>query len=418
MERGSSLETARTMAVSAVVAAEMFYLLNSRYIFKTVLSLDGLFGNRYVLIAIVACALLQLMYTHAGPLQDLFGSTDLSPDEWFKVVLAGALVFVVAEFEKTVLRAWKRWRQHAAKTAAQRESSHSAQPQAPRSILAAVDFSDDAGNAALQAALLAVEQRGTLKLLHVVDEASLKAVRELIRLHDAAEAKLIADAQHQLDALRAQLAEQTQVVAVSRVVIGQVLDEILAAAAHADLLVLGARGANPLRDLLLGTTADSLLRAYTGAVLLVKRPPQQKYRRVLVPIDFSPHAIGALKTALLIAPEAEIFVLHAFKPPLAGHHFIANELDDEVEQYCDEARRHALSMLGNLTLETADHQHRFVRIVEAGDAVSLILAKEVEHNADLIVMGKHGESIVEEMLLGSVTRHVLADSKCDVMIVR
>ncbi len=421
LERGSSLETARTMAVSAVVAAEMFYLINSRYIFKTVLSLDGLFGNRYVLVAILACAVLQLAYTHAGPLQDLFGSTDLTPDEWFKVMLAGAFVFIVAEFEKTVLRAGKRWRQHAAKTAAQREFSHAPHqqaPEAPRSILAAVDFSDDAGNAAQQAALLAVTQRGTLKLLHVVDEASLKAVRELIRLHDAAEAKLIADAQHQLDTLRAQLAEQTQVVAVARVVIGRVLDEILAAAAHADLLVLGARGANPLRDLLLGTTADSLLRAYTGAVLLVKRPPQQKYRRVLVPIDFSPHAIGALKTALLIAPEAEIFVLHAFKPPLAGHHFIANELDNEVEQYCDEARRHALSMLGNLTLETADHQHRFVRIVEAGDAVSLILAKEVEHNADLIVMGKHGESIVEEMLLGSVTRHVLADSKCDVMIVR
>jgi magnesium-transporting ATPase (P-type) len=104
MQRGASLETARTMAVSTVVGAEMFYLINSRYIYKSVLSLEGVFGNRYVLIAIVACAALQIAYTHAGPLQALFGSTDLSLDEWLKVTLAGLFVFIVAELEKIVIR--------------------------------------------------------------------------------------------------------------------------------------------------------------------------------------------------------------------------------------------------------------------------------------------------------------------------
>lgn len=81
IQRGSSLETARTMTVSSVVAAEMFYLINSRYIFRTVLSLEGLFGNRYVLLAIAACAALQGAYTHAGPMQELFGSTGLTQEE-------------------------------------------------------------------------------------------------------------------------------------------------------------------------------------------------------------------------------------------------------------------------------------------------------------------------------------------------
>jgi magnesium-transporting ATPase (P-type) len=102
--RGASLETARTMAVSSVVGAEMFYLINSRYIYKSVLSIEGLFGNRYVLIAIAACAGLQILYTHAGPMQALFGSTDLSPDEWLKVTLAGLFVFTIAELEKAVIR--------------------------------------------------------------------------------------------------------------------------------------------------------------------------------------------------------------------------------------------------------------------------------------------------------------------------
>jgi magnesium-transporting ATPase (P-type) len=104
LDRGASLETARTMAVSAVVASEMFYLLNSRSLFGSVLSRDGLLGNRYVLIAIAACATLQLAFAHAGPLQDVFGSTHLTAGEWLRVLAAGAMVFAVAELEKAAVR--------------------------------------------------------------------------------------------------------------------------------------------------------------------------------------------------------------------------------------------------------------------------------------------------------------------------
>jgi len=101
---GTSIETARTMAVNAVVAAEMFYLVNSRFILAPVVSLDGLTGNRYVLLAIAACIPLQIAYTHAPAMQAIFGSTDLKLLEWAKVVAAGLLVFSVAELEKFVIR--------------------------------------------------------------------------------------------------------------------------------------------------------------------------------------------------------------------------------------------------------------------------------------------------------------------------
>ncbi|AOY92808.1 carbonate dehydratase [Cupriavidus sp. USMAA2-4] len=101
---GTSLETARTMAVNAVVAAEMFYLLNSRHIFHTVISREGLFGNPYVLASIAACVPLQLAYTHLPVMQTVFGSTDLSALEWAKAIGAGLLVFCGSELEKTVIR--------------------------------------------------------------------------------------------------------------------------------------------------------------------------------------------------------------------------------------------------------------------------------------------------------------------------
>jgi hypothetical protein len=68
------------------------------------LSAEKLLGNRYVLIAVAACAALQMVFVYAGPLQDVFGSTHLTLGEWSRVLLVGAMVFVVAELEKAVLR--------------------------------------------------------------------------------------------------------------------------------------------------------------------------------------------------------------------------------------------------------------------------------------------------------------------------
>ena len=104
LELGNDIDTARTMAVNAVVTAEMFYLLNSRHIFAPVTTRDGLFGNRVALAAIAACIPLQLAFTHLPAMQDIFGSSGLTGIEWAKVLAAGLMVFALAEFEKLVIR--------------------------------------------------------------------------------------------------------------------------------------------------------------------------------------------------------------------------------------------------------------------------------------------------------------------------
>ncbi|WP_457789285.1 cation-transporting P-type ATPase [Pseudomonas sp. PL-6] len=104
LDNGTGLDSARTMALNAVVMCEVFYLINSRRIFASVLSLDGLFGSRAVLLAIAACLLLQALYTYAPPLQRLFHSTALDAAQWARVVLAGLALFVVAELEKWLIR--------------------------------------------------------------------------------------------------------------------------------------------------------------------------------------------------------------------------------------------------------------------------------------------------------------------------
>ena len=50
------------------------------------------------------------------------------------------------------------------------------------------------------------------------------------------------------------------------------------------------------------------------------------------------------------------------------------------------------------------------------DASLAIVEQEQEADCDLIVIGKHGQSIGADFLLGSVTKHVLAESAGDVLV--
>ena len=56
---------------------------------------------------------LQLAFTYAAPMQAIFGSTGLAGDDWLKVLLAGVLVFGLAELEKWAIRR-SPWARHLA----------------------------------------------------------------------------------------------------------------------------------------------------------------------------------------------------------------------------------------------------------------------------------------------------------------
>ncbi len=104
MERGVSIEHARTVAVNTLVMFEIFYLFNSRYITAPVLNRTGLLGNRYVLFAVGILILFQLAFTYFGPLQALFGTAPIEPTIWVRIVLVAASVLLLVELEKALVR--------------------------------------------------------------------------------------------------------------------------------------------------------------------------------------------------------------------------------------------------------------------------------------------------------------------------
>jgi len=104
IERGMSIEHARTVAVNTLVVFEIFYLFNSRYITASIFNWEGLMGNRYVLIAIFVLVILQLGFTYLGPMQSLFGTTAIDFDMWLRILLVASSVLFLVEVEKYFVR--------------------------------------------------------------------------------------------------------------------------------------------------------------------------------------------------------------------------------------------------------------------------------------------------------------------------
>jgi magnesium-transporting ATPase (P-type) len=101
---GASDALARTVAVNAITIGQVFYLLNSRYLLDSSLSLTAHMGNRYLPLGIGAVVILQLLFTYAPPFQAMFGNEPIPLWVWPWLLAGGLLFFAVVEAEKLVIR--------------------------------------------------------------------------------------------------------------------------------------------------------------------------------------------------------------------------------------------------------------------------------------------------------------------------
>jgi nucleotide-binding universal stress UspA family protein len=288
-------------------------------------------------------------------------------------------------------------------------------------LLAATDLSAPARHAVERAAVVARATGAQLDVVHVA--ASLSRLDELRRLVANVPEDVLDKIQEQtamlMDALAITVRERHGVEVVTHVASGALLEAIeeKASAVDADLLVLGARGASMLRRLMLGSTAARLVSRFSRPILVVKRMPAAEYRRVLVPVDFSDASLPAVQIARAVAPAARLFLLHAYEAPFEGKMSVAGVEKKYVEDYRRRARTEAEANMAGLCVKAALPPRTATTELVHGGAVQGILEHEEDQDCDLIVIGRQGQSPMEDMLLGSVSRRVLAESEADVLVV-
>lgn len=290
------------------------------------------------------------------------------------------------------------------------------------SLIVATDLSPHAEWAARRAALLGAQLQTGLEVLHVTGNSAAGAMGA--DAGSAEEGDLRAALEYEIEGEVTALAAKLRSAGVEvRTTIrsGVALKEISEAARGSDLLVLGSAGQHPWRDMFIGSTADRLLRKAPCPMLVVKRSPHGPYRRVLIPVDLGSEDPAGLQmlvaTALKFAPDAECQVFHAADFPYEGKMALAGVAAERIRDYRESVVNRARSQLQELVASVADGASRCVSHVSPGDPTHLVPRQAAAMEADLIVMFKQSSSLVEDWLLGSVTRHTLFHANRDVLVV-
>lgn len=180
---------------------------------------------------------------------------------------------------------------------------------------------------------------------------------------------------------------------------------------HADLVVMG-RKTNPNSH---GVLARNAVRRMPCPVLIVPQGVLPKLKTIVVPIDFSDFSARALQAALAInqrlAAPAQIIALHLYELPDMNYYHIQKseqQLRESVEGDINEAlqafvQHHAGNLFDLVQTQLVEH---------IGNSLAIDLFKAAKTaDADLILMGAKGHSLVERLLLGSVTERLLQENQ-------
>jgi Ca2+-transporting ATPase len=96
-----ALAKAQTMAVTTVIAFQIFYMLNCRSLKDSIFRI-GIFSNNTVFVGVSALVVLQATFIYAPPLQAIFNTASLSARDIGLATLAGAAILPVISVEKLI----------------------------------------------------------------------------------------------------------------------------------------------------------------------------------------------------------------------------------------------------------------------------------------------------------------------------
>ena len=288
-------------------------------------------------------------------------------------------------------------------------------------ILVPVDFSDCSDRAAGHAVFWAQKYCAEITLVHavVLFEEDFDEKEQLTAYEKIVEKKESEQAEKMDAACRA--ARESGVDTIHSALLRGVnaADAILdhLKASDYDMVVLGTQGMTGLQRLVLGSTAEKVVRFSPVPVLTIHREFKGTApKKILVPVDFSKHSAGAVKQAGLIAEKfgARLSILHVVRTELhpTFYDVSTQSLLEANPQLRDHITKH-MQELAQLPEGKADY------IVMEGESVHQSVKTHAEENGiDLIVMPTRGMSTLEHLFIGSTTERVVRVAPCPVLTFR
>ena len=196
---------------------------------------------------------------------------------------------------------------------------------------------------------------------------------------------------------------------------GKPADVILALAAetHADLIVLGSRGLNPMKELLLGSVSHRIVAHAPCSVFVVNRPVRT-CDQVLLAIEGKwdgEAAIRWLKAKPFRAmPEISVLTVLPFSPPPwpAGA-AVSKAMEQEVVE-------RASWFLEDLVKQLVAMGYRAKPLVLVGSPAVAITEQIQKAKPDLLLIGCRQREGLTRFVLGSVSHTLLHRAPCPVLL--
>jgi nucleotide-binding universal stress UspA family protein len=198
-----------------------------------------------------------------------------------------------------------------------------------------------------------------------------------------------------------------------------------------DLIVISTRGNTGIKHLLLGSTAERVVRYSPCPVLVVRDHAQTKkasrngksprralaFHKILVPIDFSECSMKGLDYAKALARQSKSKLVLLNSVHL--EYYVAS---DEYARYdlprlMQQAEKAARAQMRDLVRRTDWEGIQVETALEAGHAGQQICARAQDQGADIIVTSTHGTTGFKHILLGSTAEYVVRHASCPVLVV-
>ena len=199
--------------------------------------------------------------------------------------------------------------------------------------------------------------------------------------------------------------------------IGHPVDVIveMSRSARSNLLIVGARGLGPVKELILGSISHRVMMHAPCSTMIIKSPLPQ-LRKILLPIEGREDAEAALQFLALqpFRPPVEVEVFTVWPQPQLSWPTTVGQSDLLEIQAIEEARERMKSITDRLIQMNVLCQAN----VGIGDPAFAILEQAKASQSDLIMMGTHGRGGLSRFLMGSVSHAVLHQASCAILIVR
>lgn len=142
------------------------------------------------------------------------------------------------------------------------------------------------------------------------------------------------------------------------------------------------------------------------------------FKNILVPFDLSKSSKHAFKVALDIAKkyDSKITVLTAVEGDSWHHKYYDSRADNEL---ITKQKKVASKFIEDL-VESGQKSNVPIKsqIVKSTSTVQTIVNFAKSRKFDLIVLGSHGRTGLDKLILGSVANGVVQKSRCPVLVVR